>query len=60
MIVFVGDDDPVVGVAENAGRSIELSGKISGNSEVVMKVSLRSEDLDAVVGPIGDLKQKPE
>ena len=57
MIVFVGDDDPVLRVAEDAGGSVELSGKVSGSSEFVMEHSLRGEHLDSIVGPVGNLKK---
>ena len=34
VVVFIDDDDPVLGVAADARRSVELSGKTSGGAEV--------------------------
>jgi hypothetical protein len=54
VVVLVGDNDSVVAVAANASRPIELTVLFSTDAKLVVKDPLRCEDLDAVVGAIGD------
>ena len=54
MVVFVSDDDSVVAVAADAGRAVELPVLLTPDPELVVEDALRSEDLDPVVGSVGD------
>ena len=54
VVVLVSDDDAVVAVAADAGWPIELSVLLPADAELVMEDPLRCEDLDAVVGAVGD------
>ena len=54
MVVLVSDDDAVAAVAADAGRAIELPVLLPADAELVVEGALRSEDLDAIVGAVGD------
>ena len=54
MVVLVSDDDAVAAVAADAGRAIELPVLLPADAELVVEGALRSKDLDAIVGAVGD------
>jgi hypothetical protein len=56
VVVLVAHDDPVLGVAADAGRPVQVPLAISGNAELVQELAFARVDLDPVVGAVGNLK----
>ena len=56
MIVFICHDDSIIWITTNSGRSFELSVQFARTSKFVMKFAVFGENLDAIVGTIGNLK----
>ena len=52
MVVLVGDDGPVLLVADDGGRTVELAAAGPARPELVAVAPVRLVHLDTVVGPV--------